>query len=118
MEKMPFTISPSGFRKRASHGTSLFFPKCSAMATIMDTTCPITVAQAAPDMPSAGKPKSPNIITGSKTILVSAPQTWAIVEYMVFPVDCSSFSNIPKYIRPKLTNIFMRRYELHMEILT
>ena len=44
------------------------------------TACPSTVAMAAPFVPMAGIPKSPNIMIGSMMTFIMAPVVWVIIE--------------------------------------
>lgn len=44
------------------------------ITTSAATICPTTVAMAAPAMPSSGSPSSPKISSGSRAMLVSAPE--------------------------------------------
>ena len=67
----------------------------------MATTCPMTVAAAAPATPIFGKPKSPKIMMGSRIRLMMAPVVWVHMVSRVLPVAWSSRS---KVICPKIPN--------------
>ena len=63
--------------------------------------CPMTVAHAAPLIPSAGNPKSPKIIIGSRIMFVIAPASCEIIDKTVLPVDCKSLSKVMARKSPK-----------------
>ena len=54
-----------------------------------ETNWPMTVATAAPGTPRQGKPSRPKIIIGSRTMFVSAPHSWAVMDSVELPVACS-----------------------------
>ncbi len=68
-----------GLKPRILMLTSGFFRMLKIRDSTMARICPVTVAMAAPLMPRAGKPQRPNIMTGSRMILVMAPAPWEYI---------------------------------------
>ena len=60
----------------------------------------ITVAIAAPSIPSLGQPHQPKIIIGSSIMFTTAPTICATVVCIVYPVACNSFSKIMYILTP------------------
>ena len=101
------TIFPLSLAYRRPNCTSGLNFSLKYSASIAATHCPMTVAQAAPAMPMAGRPNLPWIRMGSRIMLMMAPVDWVIMVCTVRPVACSSRSprismKMPSVIRQQI----------------
>ena len=79
--------SPVGFIKRLENSIPIPFLEKYATYSSSVTSCPITVATAAPRTSILGTGPSPNINTGSSTMLVMHPAARHTVGTIIFPSD-------------------------------